>query len=126
MKIALLPSLLLAIAGSVAHAECVYPRSPANVPDGRTATSEQMLTGMKEVKEYNELVTAYLACLDEKMNEDITQAGPEATPEVLAQIKAINAKRHNAAIEALESHAARFNEQVRTFKNRDKEKSSKS
>jgi hypothetical protein len=126
MKIRLLPSLLLLSAWGFAHAECTYPRAPSNLPDGRTATEEAMFNGMKEVKEYNALVTTYLTCLDEQMNTDIANAGPEATSEVIAQIKAINAKRHNAAIQDLEDHAARFNEQVRTFKAKAKEKSEKS
>jgi hypothetical protein len=33
-------------------------------------------------------------------------------PQVIEQIKAIHNKRHNAAVEALEQQAARFNEQV--------------
>lgn len=123
MKNRLLPCLLLLAASAVAQADCLYPRAPSNIPDGNSATEEQMVNGMKQVKEYNTAVTAYLACLDEKMNADIAAAGTEASSDVIAQIKAINAKRHNAAIEELESNAARFNEQVRTYKNRSKEKS---
>jgi hypothetical protein len=59
-----------------------------------------------------------------QMQTDITAAGAEAPPETVAQIKGIAAKRHNAAIEALEAHAARFNEQVKAYKARDKEKKS--
>ena len=124
MKIRLLSCLLLLGACGLAQAvDCTYPRTPTKVPDGNSATQQEMMAGMAEVKEYNAQVTAYLACLDEKMNADIASAGTEATPEVIAQIKSINAKRHNAAIEALESHAARFNQEVRTFKSRDKDKS---
>ncbi len=124
MKIRLLSCLLLMGATSLAHAvDCTYPRAPSNVPDGGKATQEEMVTGMNQVKEYNALVTAYLACLDEKMNADLASAGNDASADVVAQIKSINAKRHNAAIEALEAHAARFNEQVKAFKTRDKEKS---
>jgi len=126
MKIRFLPCLLLAAWNFAQAADCTYPRAPANLPDGRTATQEEMVTGMKVVKDYNALVTSYLACLDEKMNTDLANAGPEASSDVVAQIKAINAKRHNAAIEELEAHAARFNEQVRTFKTKSKEKADKS
>jgi hypothetical protein len=54
------------------------------------------------------------------MNARIEAAGPDAPAEQVEQIKAIHTKRHNAAVEALEQHAARFNEQVKTFKSRDK------
>ena len=127
MSIRLLPCLLLLGAWNLCQAvECTYPRAPTDLPDGLSATQEQMVTGMKTIKDYNTQVTAYLACLDEKMNADIAAAGPEASADVIAQIKAINAKRHNAAIEELEGHASRFNEQVRTFKAKAKEKADKS
>jgi hypothetical protein len=108
------------LACGVVGAECVYPKAPSNMPDGATATEEQMVTGMKAVKEYNGQVSAYLSCLEMEMNARIEAAGPDAPPEQVAQIKAIHTKRHNAAVEELEAHAARFNEQVKTFKAREK------
>jgi hypothetical protein len=124
MKIHLLSCLLLAGASNLAlAADCVYPREPKGTPNGLTATQEEMVAGMNAVKEYNAKVTEYLACLDDRMKADIASAGPEAPSSAIEQIKAINAKKHNAALEALEAHAARFNEEVRAFKSRDKEKS---
>ena len=122
MKIRFASALVVAglLTAGFAHAECVYPKAPASIPDGKTATEEEMLSGMRAVKDYNAQVTAYLNCLDMQMQTDISAAGTEAPPETLAQIKAINAKRHNAAVEELESHAARFNEQVKVYKGRDK------
>lgn len=111
-------------AAALANAECVYPKAPTKVPDGRTATEQDMLDGMRAVKEYNAQVTAYLNCLDMQMQTDITAAGADAPPETIEQIKAINAKRHNAAVEELEAHATRFNEQVKAYKSRDKDKKS--
>jgi hypothetical protein len=109
--------LLMAVA---AQAECSYPKEPSNLPDGATATQEQMVEGMKAVKEYNNQVTAYLSCLEQEMNARVEAAGPDAPAEQLEQIRAIHTKRHNAAVDALEQTAARFNEQVKTFKSRDK------
>jgi hypothetical protein len=126
MKIRIASAFLFAglLTAGFANAECVYPKAPASIPDGKSATEEEMVTGMRAVKEYNTQVTAYLNCLDLQMQTDISAAGAEAPPETIAQIKAINAKRHNAAVEELESHAARFNEQVKAYKTRDKEKKS--
>jgi hypothetical protein len=126
MKIKFASALLMAgmLTAGFAQAECVYPKAPASIPDGKTASEEEMITGMKAVKEYNAQVTAYLSCLDMQMQTDIAAVGTQAPPETIAQIKAINAKRHNAAVEELESHAARFNEQVKVYKGRDKEKKS--
>ena len=115
--------LLMAAA---ANAECTYPKEPANTPDGATATQDQMVEGMKAVKEYNNQVTTYLSCLDEEMNARVEAAGRDAPADQIEQIKAIHTKRHNAAVDALEQQAARFNEQVKVFKARDKDKAKKS
>lgn len=105
---------------ATAQAECTYPKAPANLPDGASATQEQMVEGMKTVKEYNNQVTTYLGCLDQEMDARIEAAGPDAPAEQIEQIKAIHTKRHNAAVEELEQTANRFNEQVKTFKAREK------
>jgi len=112
--------LLTGLLSAAAHAECVYPKAPANTPDGRTATQEQMVAGMKAVKQYNDEVTAYLSCLEMEMNARVEAAGPDAPAEQIEQIKAIHNKRHNAAVEELEANAAKFNEQVKAFKAREK------
>lgn len=121
MNIRLLSGLVLGtLLAAAAQAECAYPKAPANLPDGATATQEQMVEGMKAVKEYNNSVTTYLSCLDEEMNARVEAAGPDAPAEQVEQIKAIHTKRHNAAVEELEQTASRFNEQVKTFKAREK------
>lgn len=127
MKIQLVAGFVLTalMAAGLANAECVYPKAPAGMPDGHTATEAEMLDGMKAVKAYNGEVTAYLNCLDLEMQARIDAAGAEAPADQIAQIKAIQAKRHNAAVEELEAHAARFNEQVKAYKARDKDKDKK-
>lgn len=107
------------LAFGAANADCTYPKAPTGLPDGSTATQEQMVEGMSAIKEYNNQVTAYLNCLETEMNARIEAAGPQAPPEQIEQIKAIHTKRHNAAVEELESNAARFNEQVKVYKARE-------
>lgn len=122
MKIQLMAGLLLAglLSAGFANAECVYPRAPSSMPDGATATEQDMIEGMKAVKDYNSQVTGYLNCLDMEMQARIDAAGADAPADQIAQIKAIQTKRHNAAVEELEAHAARFNEQVKAYKSREK------
>jgi hypothetical protein len=117
----------LLMAGVAAHAECTYPKAPTGLPDGATATQDEMLNGMNAIKEYNNQVTTYLNCLETEMNTRIEAAGPDAPADQVEQIKAIHTKRHNAAVEELEANAARFNEQVKVYKaregkNKDKKK----
>ena len=122
MKSRIIAGLMLAglLSVGTANAECIYPKAPSDMPNGATATEPEMVAGMKAVKEYNAQVTAYLSCLDMKMETDIAAAGTDAPADTIAQIKAINAKRHNAAVDELEAHAARFNEQVKAFKGKGK------
>jgi hypothetical protein len=108
------------LALGTAHAECLYPKAPSSTPDGRTATEQEMVSGMKAIKVYNEEVTAYLSCLEMELNSRIQAAGTEAPADQIEQIKAIHTKRHNAAVEELEATAARFNEQVKVYKGREK------
>ena len=127
MTIRILSGLALGLLmATAANAECTYPKEPANTPDGATATQDQMVEGMKAVKEYNTQVTNYLSCLEQEMNARVEAAGPDAPADQIEQIKAIHNKRHNAAVDALEQQAARFNEQVKVFKARDKDKGKKS
>jgi hypothetical protein len=135
MKIRVTMGLGLLLAGSLgagmAGAECLYPKAPTNIPNGATATEAEMVSAMKEVKDYNNNVTAYLSCLDMEMQARIDAAGADAPADQIAQIKAITAKRHNAAIEELEANANHFNDQVKAFKNKgktpdDKDKKKKS
>lgn len=122
MKIQLMSGLLLAglLSAGLANAECVYPKAPSSMPDGATATEPEMVEGMKAVKEYNSQVTGYLNCLDMETQARIDAAGADAPADQIDQIKAIQTKRHNAAVEELEAHAARFNEQVKAYKSRAK------
>ena len=55
--------LLAALAAGNAYAACTYPTAPADIPDGNTATLEQMVAAQKAVKEFDQEINAYTACL---------------------------------------------------------------
>ena len=104
-----------------AFADCVYPKVPEEaVPDGATATEQEMVAAMKNLKTYNEAVTAYLNCLDLETSTRITEAGPDATADQVKQIRAIEEKKHNAAVDELQSRADEFNKQLRIYKTKKK------
>ena len=53
MTIRMLSGLVLGmLMAAAAQAECNYPKEPGSLPDGNTATQEQMVEGMKAVKDY--------------------------------------------------------------------------
>jgi hypothetical protein len=65
--VAALPFLLAM--GATAEAACTYPQAPQSIPNGATATKEEMLAAQGGIKEYAKAVQeTYLACLDEEKN----------------------------------------------------------
>lgn len=104
--------------GTAAFA-CDYPQR-ADVPNGATATKEQMLAGQASVKEFVAAMEAYLACI-EKDEEDTIASMPELSEEELATRNAALTKKYNAAVEEMELVAAQFNEEVRAYKAKSEE-----
>ncbi len=101
-----------ALGAATAQAECAFPKPPATIPDGKTASEAEMIAAMNEFKAYNESVTAFGACLEEE-----TKAKAAGTAQLM-QLKTMQTKKHNAAIDELQAKAKLFNEQVRVFKSR--------
>jgi hypothetical protein len=101
-----------------AHAECVYPKTPDAPPNGTTATEAEMLAGREALMKYQAEVNTYLGCLDKEMQARIAEAGDNA--EQVKQIKAMNGKKHNAAVEELSARAEQFNHELRAYKNKGK------
>jgi hypothetical protein len=98
-----------------AAADCIYPKAPAKIPDGKTATKEDMLAAQAAFKQLDADVNAYNACLDQETEARLSEGGEQLPKDQVAQIKAIQAKRHNAAVDELQTHADAFNEQVRAY-----------
>ncbi len=106
---------LLLLATSLAFA-CDYPQR-AKVPDGNTATKEEMIEGQKAVKAYMAAMEDYLACIEAEEKADVAEM-EEPEPELLAQRADMLNKKYNAAVEEMEIVAAQFNEEVRAYKGR--------
>jgi hypothetical protein len=112
-----LAAVLLA-AGFAAHAACVYPQAPQNLPNGATATKDQMLAAQAQIKEYSKAVQdVYLPCLEQERLAAEAALDP-ADPQ-LAQKKAalqtMEAKKHNAALDELTAIAGRWSEEIKAF-----------
>ncbi|AMN45960.1 hypothetical protein ACG33_02295 [Steroidobacter denitrificans] len=103
-------ALAFAVVSWSAQAECIYPKAPATIPDGATATEGEMIAAMNAFKTYNNEVTEFGACLEEE-----TKSKAAGTAQLM-QMKTMQAKKHNAAIAELQEKAKAFNEQVRIFK----------
>jgi len=104
-----IPLVLLAFTlGPVAQAACDYP-AKGKLPDGKSATQEEITIASAAVKKYLADMEAYTACIDA---EFAALPLEQQTPET----KKIHVQKYNAAVDAMEAEALEFNEQLRAFK----------
>jgi hypothetical protein len=101
--------IALASFSIAAHADW---KAPAAMPDGKTASEAEMIEAMKSFKAYNDEVTAFGSCLEEE-----TRNKAAGTAQLM-QLKTLQMKKHNAAVDELQAKAKLFNEQVRIYKAR--------
>lgn len=101
-----------------AQAACIYPRAPEHIPDGKTATKDEMVAAHTAVVQFNEDINAYNTCLDMEM-ASLEQSG-QFDQARLMELRSMQAKKNNAAVDEVEAVAFRFNEQLRIFNAREK------
>ena len=95
---------------------CDYPQR-ISIPNGSSATKDEMVAGQRGVKKFMADMEEYLACIEEEDKRN--RAGiEEPDPIVEAQRDEMLVKKHNAAVDDMEKIAAKFNEEVRTYKAR--------
>ena len=85
--------------------ECVLPPPPSHIPDGDSASEQEMLAAMQTLKKYNADVTEYTQCLEFAQKRNLISTADQEHHRTLA-------------VDTLAGVAARFNEQVRKFKAR--------
>lgn len=91
-----------------AFAECETP-SMVDVPDGASASLDQMLAAQSAVRDFLAKMEEYLSCVNDEID-----AQPEDTPE---EIRALMVERYNNGVTEMETVAARFNEQRIAYQN---------
>jgi hypothetical protein len=102
--------LFALFAVQAAHAECVFPPHPPEMPQGATATDEEMKEGREELQKYVNILQSYQTCMDLQIKNASTDTKPET--KLLWQEKA------NAAIDAAHQIADIYSIQLRAFKAR--------
>ena len=118
MKAPLALVFAAAVFAAPALADCPYPAAPTSIPDGRTATLEEMVAGQKAVKAYDLAVKNYVSCIDAELDAAIVKAGDSLKPQQKKDMQNVEAQKHNAAIDQEQAIADRFNEQVKAYKAR--------
>ena len=122
MKVLMAIAAAAALSAGTAQADCSYPPAPDHLPDGNTATLQEMVEAQKTVKEYDKQINAYVACIQLERNDAMGKlAKPGQTPtaeqkKAMDDMERVEVQKHNAAIDQLQSVADRFNEQVKVYK----------
>ncbi|WP_116367832.1 hypothetical protein [Parahaliea mediterranea] len=109
----------LALGSTAAFADCTKPDAP-NLPNGASATMEDMLAGQKAVKAFQSANVEYMKCLEEVFTSAEAKVKEGGLAEdVLAETqKTYNdaVEAYNAAVSSEESVAGQFNTEIREYK----------
>ena len=109
---------------------CEYPERPT-LPDGSTASKDQMIAAQTSVKAFLATVDEYLTCIEEEEKEaiaalpDIDESDEDAVKSREAEIKRrddLLSKRFDAANEEKFLFGEKWNQQVRAYNERRAEK----
>jgi hypothetical protein len=128
MRLLIVSAAVAVFSAGTAYADCSYPPAPTHIPDGNTATMQEMVDAQKAVKDYDKAINAYVACLQLERDDalgKVTKPGETPTPEqkkAMDDMKRVEIQKHNAAIDQLTSIADRFNEQVKVYKAKNADK----
>jgi hypothetical protein len=114
IKIVCSISLLFGIQSALA---CEYPDRVV-IPNGTTATKEEMIEGQRGVKKYMADMEAYRECLvdEEKMARAALE---DLSPEDEQQREDMLNKKFNAAVDEEERLVSQFNLEVQAYKARE-------
>lgn len=93
---------------------CDYPKR-ITVPNGTTATKDDMLEGQRGVKTFVSEIEVYLECIVDE--EKMARAGMEklSAEDEQQREDALN-KKYNAAVNEMERIAAQFNVEVQAYR----------
>ena len=107
-------ALLSLVASPIALADhCTGPDAPT-LPDGATASMDDMLAGQKAVKAFQADAIAYRGCLEGHMDK-LKEAASEGDDSAGGKYEAMT-EQYNASVSAEDTLAADFNTAIRSYK----------
>jgi len=116
MKLSIATAAVVLLMAAPVYADCPYPAPPDKIPDGNTATLNEMVTVKKQVSDYDAAIGVYLDCIKQEHEDAVAKGGDKLTDKQKQDLDHMETSRHNAAVAQLQSIADRFNEQVRVYK----------
>lgn len=111
---------VIGLTSSAFASECSRPSAP-NIPDGNTASRDEIIAGNKAIKEYVAATNAYIDCVDSEEKAAVAKV-PATTadgkPNTAEQNKVHETyiTLHNSAVDAIQGVADQFNASVRAYK----------
>lgn len=93
-----------------ARADCTAPAGAVQIPDGTTATRDQMVAAQRAVKAYDTAVKNYGDCLQHELDAKVAGGGNKE------QLEAQYDRLNNAEVDKLQRLAGKFNDELRAFK----------
>ena len=96
---------------------CEYPERVL-IPNGNTATKEEMVEGQRGVKRYVADMEIYLECIVEE-EKQARNALPDLAPEDEQEREDALNKKYNAAVDEMDRLAAQFNAEVQAYRAQD-------
>jgi hypothetical protein len=98
-------------------AACPLATAP-KVPDGATASLEQMNAARTAFQSYDAATNTYVKCVDSAVERLAGELRGGASPAELQRLEAFGSSAHNTAIDQEQAIADRLNGQIRAFKAR--------
>lgn len=114
--IALTPTITSVLAalslGAAAEAACTRPEAKFTVPDGASATEEEMKVSAQALLEFDRDVGEYLRCIKGETSQETVGKDAQTREQLLKEYVA----SHNAAADQLTGLADCYNAQLETFR----------
>lgn len=98
---------------------CDYPERVKDMPDGSTATRDDMIASKKAVETYISSMNAYLSCIEAEEAQAVISLGNLDDKAKSQRTRNFN-KKYNAAVEEMNLVAEQFNIQLRAFREQNK------
>ena len=92
---------------------CDYPER-AEIPNGATATRDDMIEGQRSVKTFIGAMEEYLACIESE--EAAVRENGDIDEEDKASRIAALIKKYNAAVDDMNLVAAQYNDEVKAYR----------
>jgi len=108
---AMLPTMTLSTL--VFADDCSLPELPA-IPDGTSATYDEMIAGQQTIKQFQAGAEAFRSCLDDVM-KDMKIAAEEGDEDAASLFASAN-DRYNASVTSEEALAEEFNASIKAYK----------